>query len=234
MERVGSCISLHCRATVKAVALNAALAGVASGIGVADPQPGTTMVYTIHHEDYGDIGQHRVTFTQNGEQLIVDVENKVEVKFLAITAFRYEAKRQEYWQGDQMVSYRSFTYDDGRDIAVTGETVGDRLVIEAPSGRIETEAGVFPTHPWNKAIARESILMDTKTGELLNVNIANVGEEIIEAGGEKIEATKYEVTGDTEREVWFDSEDNWVRLRFVRDGSAITFTLNCAPEQRVC
>ena len=76
--------------------------------------------------------------------------------------------------------------------------------------------------------------MDTKTGELLNVSIANVGEEIIEAGGEQIEATKYEVTGDAEREVWFDNQDNWVRLRFVRDGAAITFTLNCAPAQRVC
>ena len=231
---MGNRFSLHCKAAAKAVAVNAALLGAASGIAWADPQPGTTMVYTIHHEDYGDIGEHKVTFTKEGERLIVDVENKVEVKFLAITAFRFEAKRQELWQGDRMVSYRSFTHDDGRDIAVSGEVVGDRLVIDAPSGRIETEAGIFPTHPWNKAIAAESVLMDTKTGELLNVNIANVGEEIIEAGGEQIEATKYEVTGDAEREVWFDGEDNWVRLRFVRDGAAITFTLNCAPEQRVC
>lgn len=219
---------------MKAAALITVFLCGASGVGSAEPAPGTTMVYTIHHEDYGDIGEHRVTFTQNGKHLIVDVENKVEVKLLMITAFRFEAKRQELWQGDQMVSYRSFTHDDGKDIAVTGEVVGDRLVIDAPSGRIETSAGTFPTHPWNKAIAKESVLMDTKTGRLLNVNIANVGEEIIEAGGEKIEATKYHVTGDAEREVWFDGEDNWVRLRFMRDGSAITFTLTCAPEQKVC
>ena len=234
MERVGPYLSSQGGAAVRSVALVFALLGAAAGASWAQPKPGTTMVYTIHHEDYGDIGEHRVTFTQNGDHLIVDVENKVEVKLLTVTAFRFEAKRQELWQGDQMVSYRSFTHDDGRDIAVTGEVVGDRFVIDAPSGRIEASPGTFPTHPWNKAIAAESILMDTKTGELLNVNIANLGEETIQAGGEEIEATKYQVTGDAEREVWFDSEDNWVRLRFIRDGSAITFTLDCAAEQKVC
>lgn len=231
---MGRSISSQGWAVARAASLAVALMSLAGGVGSAPPQSGTTMVYTIHHEDYGDIGEHRVTFTQKGEQLVVDVENKVEVRILAITAFRFEANRRELWQGDRMVGYRSVTHEDGRDIAISGEVVGDRLVIDAPSGRIETEAGTFPTHPWNKAIAGESVLMDTKTGELLNVDIANLGEEVIEAGGRTIEATKYRVTGDAEREVWFDDEDNWVRLRFERDGAAITFTLNCAPQQQVC
>ena len=42
---------------------------------------------------------------------------------------------------------------------------------------------------------------------------------------EAVVTTRYEMNGDLERELWFDEEGNWVQLRFVKDGSRITFTL---------
>jgi len=183
------------------------------------------MVYGVHHEIFGDIGEHRVSFSKSGEDLIVDIDNSVAVKLWVMTAFRFKARRREVWRGDRLVAYWSHTNDDGRDYRVTAKVEGQELLIDGPGGHGFAPAGTFPTHPWNKAILNQSLLMDSKSGQLLRLTIRPAGKETLEAGGCRIEAEKFEVRGDQERELWFDAEDNWVQLRFLKDGKAVTFTL---------
>jgi hypothetical protein len=99
------------------------------------------------------------------------------------------------------------------------------LVIEGSGGSVETPLGVFPTNPWNSEIVEQSLLMDTKTGELLTVEIKAAGEETIEARGTSVKAKKYVISGELERELWFAEDGTWLQMRFDSDGSAVTFTL---------
>ena len=191
----------------------------------AAPQPGTTAVYGIHHEEHGDVGEHSVSYTREGEDLVVSVDNRITVDVLFFTAFRFEAKRREVWRDGRMIAYESDTHDDGTDIRVSARVQGDKLVIEGPEGRVEAPAGTFPTHPWNQGVLAQSFVMDTKTGTLLKVAASEVGRETIQAGGRAIETVKHQITGDQERELWFDEDGNWIQLRFYKDGDAITFTL---------
>lgn len=57
----------------------------------------------------------------------------------------------------------------------------------------------------------------------MNLNIRHSGRETLEAAGRRIEADKFEVRGDQERELWFDTAGSWVQLRFLKDGEAVTF-----------
>jgi hypothetical protein len=191
----------------------------------AAPEAGTTMAYDIHHEDHGQVGHHRVSFKSEGDDLIVEVENEIKVKVLFITAFRFEATRRERWREGKMVAYESQTHDDGTDIAVSARAEGDKLIIEGPDGAKEAPLGTFPSHPWNMEILKSDLLMETKTGELLEVATAGAGAETLELGGRSVATTRYKMTGDMERELWFDAEGNWIQLRFEKDGSLITFTL---------
>lgn len=199
--------------------------GLTAAAAVAQEVPSGTRLYGIHHEEHGDIGSHKVTFSQSGADLMVDVENRITVKVLFITVFRFKADRSERWRGGRMVSYRSQSHDDGTDIAVRAEANGEVFVIEGPDGRIEAPGDIFPTHPWNIAGLEHSLLMDTKTGALLEVAVTEAGEEVIEAGGRSVKARKFLISGDLERELWYGPDGTWLKMRFEKDGAKITFIL---------
>lgn len=199
--------------------------GLGPAHGGSEPASGTRMVYDIYHEDYGHIGEQRVTFTRRSEPLVVDVEIDIAVEMLGLTLYRFEGKRRQEWQDGRLVGFESETHDDGRDFALSAELVDGEMQINSQSGASEAPGGIFPTDPWNRDIVEQSLLMDTKTGELRRVEVSEVGEETLEIGGRPVATTKYEATGDEEREVWYDDEDTWVQLRFERDGSEITFRL---------
>lgn len=214
-------MAMNSKTAVLAFGFIALLAGSAN----AAPQPGDSLVYGIHHETHGDVGEHKVAFAQDGADLVVTVDNWITVKILFITGYRFTAKREERWRDGRLVAYRSETDDDGEAVAVSAVTEGDKLEIRNGADRLVAPAGTFPTHPWSRAIVGQSLLMDTKSGTPLQVVITEAGRETIQAGGKAVAATKYLVTGDQERELWFDDEDNWLQMRFIKDGAAVTFTL---------
>ncbi len=205
------------------LALLAVLAGV-DGVD-ATPNPGGTMTYRVDHEEHGLLGTHRLTFSRKGANLVVDVDSEIAVEFFSMTVFRYAAKRREVWRDGRMIAYESDTHDDGTDIRVTAEAAQDGLIIAGPSGRRMAALGVFPTHPWNRAIVDAEVLMHTTTGELLEVAVTEIGPETLIIDGRAIETTKYRMSGDHDREIWFDDRGDWVRLRFYEYGDAVTYTL---------
>ena len=213
------------RSTLRHAAVAVLMIGFGGTAAMAQEVPSGTRLYGIHHEEHGDVGSHVVTFSRSGEDLMVEIENRIKVKVLFITAYRFEADRTERWRAGRLVSYRSQTHDDGTDIAVSAEAEGDILVIESPEGRVEAPGDTFPTHPWNIAVLKHDTLMDTNTGELKTVTVGAAGEEVIEAGGQSITARKFVMSGDLERELWFGPDDTWLKMRFDKDGAKITFTL---------
>ena len=180
--------------------------------------------YRIDHSKYDEIGSHVVTFSREGEDLVVDVAIDIKVKILFFTGHSVVSERRETWRGGRMVAYKAHTDENSELFDVTARAEGGKLVIEGPEGRAEADGAVFPTHPWNPEIVKGAVQMDTKTGKLLNVTVAPAGSEAIEVAGKAVETSKYTVTGDLERELWFDAKGNWIQLRFPKDGETLTFT----------
>ena len=210
---------------LRTLSLVAILALAAAG-AVAQEPPAGTMVYKINHSEHGDIGTHEVTFSRSGDQdLMVDVEIGMKVKILFITAFRFESSRSELWRDGQLVSYRAETDDDGTAYKVKADAKGGQLEVDTGEGKETVPLGTFPSHPWNIGIVEQTRLIDTKTGEVKTVAVAEAGEETIEAGGGPVKARKYQVTGGMERELWFGPDGRWLQLRFEKDGAQVTFTL---------
>ena len=50
------------------------------------------------------------------------------------------------------------------------------------------------------------------------------GTETITVAGRSIEAQKYRVTGDLERELWYDDAGTWLQSRLEHKGDEITLT----------
>lgn len=191
---------------------------------------GQTVEYHIMHSKYDEIGSHALTFSRDGDDLVVDVATRIKVRILFVTVHSESADRRETWRDGRMVAYRSHTDENGKLFDVTAREESGGLIIEGPEGRILADGPVFPTNPWNPDIVSGTVEMDTKTGGLLKVAVVADGEETVEIAGRALPAAKYRITGELERELWFDAAGNLLRFRFPKDGETLTFTRTTAPE----
>jgi Family of unknown function (DUF6134) len=183
------------------------------------PEPFTLR---IEHAQLGDIGRHAVDFSCEGEALVVDTRAEIEVKILLATAYRREARFREVWQGDQLLEFEGTTIDDGEPYRVTARLKDGRMIIEGRSGRVEAPPDVVPDHPWNEDMIDRTLLFDVRDGVLLEVKADAVGKELIVAGGREVEADRFVVSGDTERDLWYAKDGRWLQWRLERAGGTIT------------
>ena len=88
--------------------------------------PASPAAFVINHETYGDIGTHVLTFSCEGEKLIVDTNVDVKVKILFVTAYERQARYREVWQGDQLIAYEARTNDGGDHYLTTAGSMATR------------------------------------------------------------------------------------------------------------
>jgi hypothetical protein len=63
--------------------------------------------YAVHHETYGDVGRHVMTFSCDGEDLIVETEIAGAVKVLTVPLFKRDGVYREVWRGDRLIAFDS-------------------------------------------------------------------------------------------------------------------------------
>ncbi len=211
------------RAGVPALVLALALAPGTQTMAAYQP-PAGTVEYTIHHSKYDVIGTHGVSFSRGADELTVNVVIQIKVKLLFITAHSLESERREVWRGGRLVAYRARTDENSKLFNVSARMEGDSLVISGSNGTTRTQQPVFPTHPWNPEIVNQRLLMDTKTGELLEVSTKAAGEDTVEVAGVPVRTRRYVMSGGLDRELWFDESGNWIQMKFKNDGATLTFT----------
>jgi hypothetical protein len=204
-----------------AVLFAAALTGPA---GAAEAPVGT-FVYVIRHQDHGDIGTLTIRSTRQGDERVYDETLHIAVKVVFVTAYRQDSERKEAWRGDRLVSYDAKTDDDGKKSTITGRAKGDKFVIDGPAGHISAPATVYPSNPFDPGIVRATLVMDTGTGKLLHVTVTPGAEEMVATGGGSVKATRYAMTGDMQRDLWFDEAGRLLKFSFKNDGALVTFTL---------
>ena len=184
--------------------------------------PTARAVYQIHHETYGDIGRHVVTFRCRGDDLVVETDIEVEVNLLVFTVYRRRAHLEEVWRGDRLITYRARTDEDGEIVTTKARVEEDRIVVDGIQGRVAVPLDTVSSHPWNEAVVGRELLFDMKDGGLLRVKVTPAGEELLDLGDGKIKARKYRVSGDLERELWYDESGNWLQWRLYSNGDAVT------------
>lgn len=197
---------------------------LAAGPALACAPPPGPAEYVISHETHGQVGSHVITFSCEGDALVVETAIAGKVTLLMVPVFEREARYREVWQGDRLVDFESRVVDNGEVYEVTARAEGDLTIISGRRGRIEAPPTVVSDHPWNHAVVERPLLFDTRRGRLREVRVTPAGTERIQAGGRTYVARKYVVSGDLERELWYDEAGNWLRSRLEFRGDQITLT----------
>ena len=191
---------------------------------LACPHPAQRVEYAIHHETYGEVGWHVITFSCQDDDLVVETRVEGEVKILMVPLFKRNGSYREVWRGDRLIAFDSRTEDNGEIYEVSARANADHTIISGRRGRIEAPPTIVSNHPWNHEVVGRTLLFDTQRGRLQKVQVTPSGTETITVAGRTVAAQKYLVTGDLERELWYDAAGNWLQSRLEHDGAKITLT----------
>jgi Family of unknown function (DUF6134) len=207
-----------------------AAAALLSCPALACTHPPERVEYRVHHATYGEVGRHVITFSCRGDDLVVETTIAGEVRVLMVPLFKRNGTYREVWRGDRLIEFDSRVVDNGEVYEVSARADGDHTVIEGRRGRIEAPPTIVSNHPWNHDVIDRTLLFDTQRGRLQEVRATAAGAETITVAGQAIDARKYRITGDLERELWYDAAGNWLQSRLEHDGAAITLTRRSAPD----
>ena len=168
------------------------------------------------------IGYHRFELIEEGERRRVRIEAKFDVRFLFVNAFRYRHSTNEIWRDGCLQEIDARTQSNGNKLAVSGATVEDRLVIDAGSARNEIQDCVMTCAYWNPKFLRQPKLLNAQSGEYLDVQVEDLGREMIEVRGRNVDASVYRLTAEKlELKLWYSSNDEWLALESVARGGRI-------------
>lgn len=186
--------------------------------------PGAAVTFRILR-DGGQVGTHRITFTQHGATTIARVAIDIAVVYAWVTVYRLSQRATEIWQGDRFLGMDSHTDDNGTAAWMHAAPGPDGVLRVSGSGTAPFAAppGALPSTYWNPVILRAVPVFSSQDGRLTEQRVrAGALEEVPCAGG-TVRARRHELLGEHDREIWYDLDDQWAYMRFRRGGSLITY-----------
>lgn len=172
------------------------------------------------------VGKQSVEFIHNADGFIVRTHIRLTVTFLSMTIYRFEHDAVETWAMGRLTNFVSHSNDDGKSRDVEMAAEGDRLVGIYNGKTADVPGDIIPASLWHPGTVSASRLLDPIKGRERQVQVADHGAEEITLGGGPVMTQRYSMTGDIERELWYDAEGKLVQVAFeAGDGSEITLTL---------
>lgn len=169
------------------------------------------------------IGRHRIRFVHDGPRFIVRTDIAVEITFLGATLYRFTHHAEETWLDGWFHAVVSDTDDDGRLSRVRAER-RDGIFGGTANGTDFTVSGyIIPATLWHRDTTASQALFDVIDARLKIVRPQRLGSEEVPVAGQAVMAEHYQLQGEFQRDLWYDSDCGLVRVAFLgRDGSQIT------------
>jgi hypothetical protein len=193
---------------------------------VAAAQPATeTLQYAIMRKGE-QIGTHTVELKRAGKETSVNLETNVEVKVLFVTAYRFQHSATERWVNGHLVELNSETDDNGTQHKLTAALKGAALEVDADGKAAQVDKNIIPSSLWNPELVRQSVMLDTQTGQVMPISVVDGGSEEVTVETGPAPAHRYTIKGKFSQDVWYDSRGRLVQSQLVaKDGSVISYKL---------
>lgn len=185
------------------------------------PGPAGRYTYVIKRD--GDpIGQQSIELHVDGAAITVDTDTSIAVKFLGMTLYRMNQHIAESYVGLEMMSLQSHTDDDGEnrevDLRRDGKMLNGTFNGEARSLYCDCMASTM----WHAASVAKNIIVEASRARLRQVAVKDLGVESLSLPSGLVQARHMVVSGELEREVWYDASGILVASEQKgRDGSVI-------------
>jgi hypothetical protein len=181
--------------------------------------------YIVLHGDEL-IGSYRVDIARNGNEIIIEAETDLKVGFGPLTVFEFEHRRRELWRDREFVESIARTTKNGEtyDIKITRQAEGYKRVVNGREDQLDDPVRVLAL--WHDDLLEHEFFISPLEDKLYRLSVHFVGEERIEIGDQRIQARHYRMTGDSERELWYDEAGHILKVRLYDYGSTIDYVLD--------
>ena len=169
------------------------------------------------------IGSHRINFSREGEQLRVDVEMRLQIRFLAIFPYHYRYQASEWWHKGRLLRLQVAIDDNGNQQHFDAATDGNVIRLDMNGQSRELPAGLLTTNHWHPHILQQQQVLNTLTGQISPLAVHALGEIMVPSAGDLVAARHYRLGGELrDTETWYDDQGRWLGMEFsARDNSRI-------------
>jgi len=204
---------------------SAVVANTASGaVTYTDPREWNFQVYL--NDD--PIGFHNFRLNPEDGGYRLQTEAEFEVDFLFFTAYRYEHENVETWRDGCLQRIESRTNDNGDEFQVVGNREDDEFDLDATGSNESLKADCVRTFAyWDLEKLKNNRLLNSQTGDYVNVNVERVGRETIQINGQDVDAERYKVDAeDLDLDLWYSPAGEWLKLTSnVEEGRQLRYEL---------
>jgi hypothetical protein len=164
--------------------------------------------------DDREIGHHHFSLTRDGEQERLATEADFKVTLLKIPVFRYRHDNVERWNGECLQQITSSTDQNGTVYRVQGQATDKGFQVTTKSGEQQLPACISTFAYWDRGFLQRERLLNSQTGEYLDVDVAYLGEKPLPEDGDTRQGHHYRLTAkQLDIEVWYSDDDQWLALQ---------------------
>ena len=177
--------------------------------------------FTVYLDDKR-IGKHLFEVIDDDGVTRVQSEANFRYTILLIPAFRYEHTNTEHWSGNCLVRFDASTNANGDHIRVSGVKAGTTFKVKTGDEPVELPECVMSFAYWNRDFLDQPRLLNPQTGEYVDVDVEETGEEVLEIRGEQVAAKRFRLTAyEVDLTLWYSDDDEWLALESVARGGRI-------------
>ena len=188
--------------------------------------------------DENKIGYHNFEVINNDGEMTVVTQAKFDVSFMFIPIYSYEHKNREIWSKNCLVSLDSRTLDDGEELFVHLTNTNGNTKIDTHENNSSQTDCIRSFAYWDYDLIKSKTLLNSQTGELINVSYNFVGSEIIKVKNQPMNAMHYQLKGKDNAgksiniSLWYNSSKQWLALESRLDnGYSLRYQLDQEVEQ---
>ncbi len=170
------------------------------------------------------MGTHRLVFDRQGDSVTVDIDIDLSVDVAFLNFYSYDHDNTEVWRDGELVSVTTETDNNGKDEFAKVAREGAAYTIKGSKNEGTVEGPLLPTSYWNPATIETGRMVSTQDGRVFEFDVTRVGTEKVATADGEITATKYELRGDLDLDLWY-AGSRWVKCAFTVDGNDIEYVM---------
>lgn len=171
------------------------------------------------------VGRQAFTFAREPGRFVVDVELEMDLVSPTFGRLRYRHESREIWKAGWLHALQTRTRINAREQVVKAERRDGSLMVGGSDVRAYLLSSyIIPSNLWHRDSRLVDSFIDVENGELRFVQPRFAGKESLQQGGRRVEASRYSLRGQLDRETWYDARCALVRWDLpLADGDWVSF-----------
>ena len=167
------------------------------------------------------IGYHHFIQVNDDTQKIF-IKAEFDVKLLFFSIYNYLHENSETWEGQCLKELSSSTNDNGEQQFVSFYKQNNDYIIKTEKRSITVNNCIRSFAYWNPDLLQSRQLLNAQTGELVDIELKNMGKNTLLVNKTPVESEQYRLLGkDIEIDLWYSPDKQWLALESKTESGSI-------------